>query len=90
MTVTRTRRRPFERPASEHHKRFNQSINRIEPELQYRPIAESNQGLLGGTPDDHVQKYSQRTAVETIQINTINQSIESGRAFDQADLSPKL
>src|SRR6266567_8106595 len=36
-TVTRTRRRPFERPASKHHGRFNQSIDQIELELQYRP-----------------------------------------------------
>src|SRR6266699_3747406 len=36
-TITRTRRRPFKRPASEHHRRFNQSIDQIELELRYRP-----------------------------------------------------
>jgi hypothetical protein len=32
-TATRTRRQPFEQPASEHHERFNRSIDRIEIEL---------------------------------------------------------
>ena len=49
-TVARTRRRPFKQPGNEYHKRFNQSIHWIEPELRYRPIAESNQGLLGRHP----------------------------------------
>ena len=49
-TVARTRRPPFKRPSSERHERFNQSIDRIEPELRYRPVAESNQGLLGRHP----------------------------------------
>src|SRR6266436_8559656 len=34
-TVARTRRPPFEGPASERRERFNQSIDRIEPELWY-------------------------------------------------------
>ena len=41
-TVTRTRQRPIERLAREHYERFNQSIDRIELELRYRPVTESN------------------------------------------------
>ena len=83
-TVTRTRQRPIERLAREHYERFNQSIDRIEPELRYRPVAESNQGLLGRHPRRPQPANAYRERFESIQ------SIKSGRAFDRADPSPEL
>src|SRR6266566_2027611 len=91
-TVARSRRQPFERPASEHHERFNRSIEsnqslNISPSpnrIELRPPREAPQTTT-------VQTYSQRTPIKNDsnqsinQINTINRSIQSGRAFDRAD-----
>ena len=98
-TVARTRRPPFERPSNERHERFNQSINQIEPELQYRPVAKSNQGLLGRHPRQPQPANTYRERFELIQsinqsnqynqsidrINIINQSIKSIQSIDQSN-----
>src|SRR5207302_1824665 len=84
-TVARARRQPFERPASEHHERFNRSIEsnqslNISPSpnrIELRPPREAPQTTT-------VQTYSQRTPIKNDsnqsinRINTINRSIKSG------------
>src|ERR1700685_622317 len=73
-TVARSRLRPFERPASEHHERFNRSIESnqsldISPSpnrIELRPPREAPQTTT-------VQTYSQRLPIE-------NDSNQSNRA----------
>src|SRR6202042_1332372 len=99
MTVARTRR-PLPEPDNDHlndqpANTTNDSINRSIELNQSFDIGPSP-NRIKASQTTTVRMCSQRTAIENDsnqynqsinRINTINRSIESGRAFDRADLS---
>src|SRR6266702_3209582 len=86
-TIARARRQPFKRPASEHHERFNRSIELnqsldISPSpnrIELRPPREAPQTTT-------IQTYSQRTPIKNDSnqsINRIRQCLRSCRPLPQ-------